>query len=122
MIKGMHGMFFSNQADELRAFLRDVLGLGATDVGGGWLIFDVDDAEIGVHPTDHQGSPASGTHDISFYCEDIEATVAELKAKGVNFLSEITDQGYGLVTSFEMPGGVRCDLYQPRYQRGAQAD
>ena len=34
---------------------------------------------MGCHPADEEGAP-SGTHDISFYCDDIEKTVAELKA------------------------------------------
>jgi hypothetical protein len=37
MIRGMHAMFYSSQAEALRAFLRDKLGLKGTDVGGGWL-------------------------------------------------------------------------------------
>ena len=78
-------MFYSSQAAELRAFLRDKLGLPATDVGEGWLIFDLPEADMGVHPTEEGGAP-SGLPDISFYCDDIEATVRELKARGVEFL------------------------------------
>ena len=36
MIRGLHAMFYSSQADELRAFFRDKLGFRGTDVGGGW--------------------------------------------------------------------------------------
>ena len=35
MIKGVHTMFYSSQADELRAFIRDQLGFKATDIGDG---------------------------------------------------------------------------------------
>lgn len=36
MIKGLHTMFYSSQPEELRAFLRDKLGLTSyTDVGDG---------------------------------------------------------------------------------------
>ena len=44
MIRGMHAMFYSSAAPELRAFLRDKLGLDGTDVGDGWLIFDAPEA------------------------------------------------------------------------------
>jgi predicted enzyme related to lactoylglutathione lyase len=115
MIKGMHGMFYSDEAAELRAFLRDKLQLPATDAGEGWLIFDLPSANMGVHPTDHPGAPASGTHAISFYCDDIEQTVADLQARGVEFMGAITDQGWGRVTRFEMPGGVMVQLYQPTH-------
>lgn len=116
MIKGIHGMFFSSEAAALRAFLRDKLALPGTDVGGGWLIFDFPEADMGVHPTDHEGSPPSGTHDISFYCDDIEVTVAELRGRGVEFLDDIGDRSYGRVIHFEMPGSVKVELYQPRYK------
>ena len=119
MIRGVHTMFYSSQPDELRAFLRNVLGFRGSDVGDGWLIFDLPEADMGVHPTDHPGSPPSGTADVSFYCDDVEATVAELRAKGVEFIDEVTDQGYGLVTHFKVPGGFAVQLYQPKYTKGA---
>lgn len=121
MIRGMHAMFYSSEPEALRAFLRDKLGFPATDAGGGWLIFDIPESEMGVHPVEkgpggpHQ--PPSGTHHISFYCDDVEATVRELKAKGVEFTAPIEDFGYGLVTRFRVPGDFEVGLYQPAYSR-----
>jgi len=118
MIKGVHTMFYTSQAKELREFLRDKLSLDSfTDTGEGWLIFNLPEADMGAHPTDHAGSPPSGTKDISFYCDDIQATVKELKAKGVEFTSDIEDRGYGWVTRFKMPGDFEAELYQPSYQK-----
>lgn len=120
MIKGVHTMFYSSKADALREFLRDKLQLPFTDVAEGWLIFDLPEAEMGCHPADEmEGSPA-GTHNISFYCDDIQKTVSELKHRGVEFVDEIADHGYGLVTHFRMPGEVQVQLYQPRYQKHAK--
>lgn len=116
MIKGVHTMFYSSKPQELRKFLREKLGFAATDAGEGWLIFDLPEAEMGVHPTGQAGPP-SGTPDISFYCDDIHKTVKELKKKGVEFIDEVVDQGYGLVTHFKMPGVAGVQLYQPKYQR-----
>jgi len=116
MIRGLHAMFYSSHAEELRAFLRDKLGFAGTDVGGGWLIFDAPEADLGVHPTE-DGQPPSGTADISFYCDDIAQTVQELTARGVEFTDEIADHGYGLVTYFKAPGDFKVQLYQPRYQK-----
>lgn len=116
MIRGMHGMFYTSQPEALRAFFRDVLGFPAHDVGRGWLIFDMPEADLGFHPVeDDPGS--SGIPSISFYCDDIVKTVAELKAKGVVFIDEITNHGYGLVTHFEVPGDFTMQLYQPLYQK-----
>jgi catechol 2,3-dioxygenase-like lactoylglutathione lyase family enzyme len=117
MIRGVHTMFYSSEPEKLRAFLRDKLGLQGFDVGEGWLIFDLPEADMGCHPADAEGAP-SGTHDISFYCDDIERTVAELKGRGVEFTMPIEDHGYGLVTRFAVPGGFDVQLYQPRYRKG----
>ena len=117
MIKGVHTMFYSAEADALRAFVRDKLRFPYTDVGDGWLIFDLPEAEMGCHPADLAEGAASGTHDISFYCDDIHKTVAELKARGVEFTDEVADHGYGLVTHFKMPGNCEVQLYQPRYRK-----
>lgn len=103
MIKGVHAMFYSAEADALRAFIRDKLRFPHTDVGEGWLIFDLPEAEMGCHPADPAEGAVSGTPDISFYCDDIHKTVAELKARGVEFTDEVADHGYGLVTHFKMP-------------------
>ncbi len=117
MIRGVHTMFYTSEPEELRAFLRDKLGLPATDVGDGWLIFQLPEADMGCHPADPKDGARSGTHDISFYCDDIEQTVAELKAKGVEFTEPVADRGYGLVTHFRVPGNFKVQLYQPRYSK-----
>ena len=83
---------------------------------GGWLIFDAPEADLGVHPNEN-GEPASGTTEISFYCDDIALPVAELRSRGVEFTQEVEDHGYGLVTYFKVPGDFNVQLYQPRYAK-----
>ncbi len=119
-IRGVHTMFYSSEPEALRAFIRDILGFQYTDVGDGWLIFDLPEADMGVHPAseDDEEAPA-GTHDISFYCDDIEATMRDLQDKGVTFACPVEDRGYGLVTYFIMPGELQVQLYQPHYIKHA---
>ena len=117
MIRGVHTMFYSSKPDELRAFIRDKLGFPCTDVGDGWLIFELPEADMGCHPTEEGEGPPSGTPHISFYCDDIEDTVAELKEKGVEFIDEISDKGFGLAIHFKMPGNFEVELYQPLYEK-----
>jgi predicted enzyme related to lactoylglutathione lyase len=117
MIRGVHTMFYTSEPDALRVFLRDKLGFAATDVGGGWLIFNLPEADMGCHPADATEGKTTGTHDISFYCDDIEKTVAELKARGVEFTEPVADHGYGFVTHFKVPGGFALQLYQPKYAK-----
>jgi catechol 2,3-dioxygenase-like lactoylglutathione lyase family enzyme len=120
MIKGVHTMFYSSEAEALRAFIRDKLQLPYTDTGGGWLIFQFPEAELGCHPADTgDNGVADGTHVISFYGDDIQRTVAELKARGVEFSDEISDRDYGLSTHFKMPGDIEVELYQPHYTKDA---
>ena len=71
---------------------------------------------MGVHPANAADGNPSGTHYVSFYCDDIDTTVSELAQRGVDFSDEITDVGYGLAIHFEMPGGVQVELYQPAYK------
>ena len=109
MIRGMHGLFFNPEAEAVREFFRDKLGFDYVDAGEGWLIFNVPEAEFGVHPGDdpHQ--------QFSFWCDDIEDTIKTLEAKGVVFTSPVQDLGFGLVTTFEIPGGAHVQLYQPHH-------
>ena len=117
MIKGLHAMFYCSKADELRAFFRDKLGFPATDVGRGWLICEVPEADLGCHPAEDDAERANGQRSISFYCDDIEATMTELKGRGVEFTGAPEDQGYGLVTFMKAPGGLQIQLYQPHYKK-----
>jgi catechol 2,3-dioxygenase-like lactoylglutathione lyase family enzyme len=119
MIRGVHTMFYSSEPEATRAFFKDKLGFPATDVGQGWLIFDLPEADLGCHPADPAEGAPSGTPDISFYCDDVNQTVAELTAKGVEFTGPVEDRGYGLVTHFKVPGGFTIQLYQPKYTKGA---
>jgi hypothetical protein len=104
-------MFYTSKPDEARAFLRDKLMLPAHDVGDGWLIMDVPEAEIVCHPSEKT------FHELSFYCDDVEKTRAELEKRGVRFTTPIRDMGWGVVCSFAFPGGPDVALYQPRYRK-----
>lgn len=118
MIRGVHTMFYTSDPAGFRAFLRDKLGFTSfTDVGDGWLIFNLPEADMGCHPADPEHGAPSGEHSISFYCDDVKKTVAELKARGVEFTTDIENHGYGLVTFFKAPGGFTLQLYQPLYAK-----
>ena len=115
MINGVHAVLFTQDADALRAFLRDVLELPSVDAGGGWPIFGLPPAELAAHPSDEAG----GT-ELYLMCDDIRATVAELEAKGVELARPVSDEGWGLVTAIELPGGGELGLYEPRHPRPPQ--
>ena len=108
MINGVHVIVYTRDADADRAFIRDVLGYQHVDAGGGWLIFKTPPAELAVHPTDEAPS-----HQLYLMCDDINATVADLTAKGAEFAAPVSNQGWGLLTSIRLPGGGELGLYQP---------
>ena len=110
MITGAHVVIFTKDAEGLRSFFRDVLGFGSVDAGGGWLIFALPPAELAAHPTDEKVH-----HELYLMCDDVQATVAELKHKGVALSRQISDEAFGLVTSVELPGGEELGLYEPKH-------
>ena len=110
MITAVHALIYSTDADADRAFIRDVLGFDSIDSGGGWLIFALPPAELGIHPTD--GEPH---HELFLMCDDVERTVAELGAKGVEFEGGIVDAGFGRVTTIRLPSGAGLPIYQPKH-------
>jgi hypothetical protein len=111
MINGLHAILFSEDAEGLRKFLGDVLGFESVDAGGGWLIFGpLPPAELAAHPSEN-----AGKHELYLMCDDVEQTVTELKAKGVEFAGPVSDQGFGLLTHIKLPGGGELGLYEPRH-------
>jgi predicted enzyme related to lactoylglutathione lyase len=75
------------------------------------IIFTKDPEQIrAAHPADD-----GAHHKLYFMCDDIRATVAELEAKGVEFTKEISDEGFGLITSLQLPDGELLALYEPRH-------
>jgi predicted enzyme related to lactoylglutathione lyase len=110
VITGVHAIIFTRDPEGVRAFLRDVLELPSVDAGGGWLIFALPPAELAAHPAEEDGR-----HELYLMCDDIRATVAELKAKGVEVSNEISDEGFGTMTSLVLPGGGELALYEPRH-------
>lgn len=110
-----HMLLYTSEPDALRATLRDVFGLHYVDAGEGWLIFALPPSELGVHPAGDTPDEAAARHAMSFMCDDIDGTVRELRAKGVEIPGEPEDAGYGITVTMILPGGVEVQLYEPRH-------
>jgi hypothetical protein len=115
-IIGAHMLLYSPEAEALRATLRDVFGFKFVDAGEGWLIFALPSSELGVHPAEGPTDEAGVRHQVSFMCDDIHATVAELRNKGIRIDGEPVDKGYGITVEMTLPGGVTVQLYEPRHK------
>jgi catechol 2,3-dioxygenase-like lactoylglutathione lyase family enzyme len=112
VITGAHAIIFTPDPEGLRAFLRDVLGFASVDVGGGWLIFALPPAELAAHPAEYDRG-----YELYLMCDEIEETVEALTQKGVEFTRPISDERWGLLTAFSIPGGGELALYEPRHPR-----
>src|SRR5919197_5696636 len=99
MINAVHSILFARDADAARAFFRDVLGLQSVDAGGGWLIFALPAAEAAFHPA--EGEPRG---ELYLMCDDIEATLAGLRERGVEVCEPVSDEGWGLLARIAVPG------------------
>ena len=114
-INGTHMLFYTSEAEKLRAMLRDVFGFKWVDAHGGWLIFRLPPSEIGVHPAEGPTFDSGVRHQISFMCDDIHQTIAELRGKGVEIVGEPKTESYGITTTLRLPGGCDVMMYQPRH-------
>lgn len=114
-IIGAHMLLYSTEAEALRAVLRDVFGFRFVDAGGGWLIFALPPAELGVHPADGSTPGEDVHHEVSMMCDDIQATVADLRTRGIRIDGDPVDAGYGITVMMTLPGGVQIQLYEPRH-------
>src|ERR1700750_1598885 len=106
----MHAVVFSPEAEKVRAFFADVLGLSSVDAGGGWLIFALPPAELAVHPADGETR-----HELYLMCDDVHATLADLRARGAEGARDVSDQGWGLVAAIRLPDGGEFPISQPRH-------
>jgi len=110
-IIGLHAILYSAKDEATRAFFKDVLGWPSVDAGRGWLIFKAPPAEIAVHPAE-----ADGRHELYLMCDDIEATIADLNARGVA-TAAIEERPWGRSTALTLPSGEQLGLYQPKHPR-----
>jgi hypothetical protein len=114
-IIGAHVLLYTTEAEKLRATFRDVFGWKHVDAGDGWLIFALPPAELGVHPEEGPTAESGTLHQLSLMCDDINTTVRELRAKGIDIPGEPVDESYGITIAINLPGGCQVMLYEPRH-------
>ena len=110
-ITGAHVLLYTSEPEAVRAIFRDVFGWRHVDAGDGWLIFALPPAEVGVHPAEYLVR-----RDLSLMCDDVHATMEELRQKGVEFRGEPEDEGFGIGVTMLLPGGAELLLYEPRHE------
>jgi catechol 2,3-dioxygenase-like lactoylglutathione lyase family enzyme len=121
-IIGAHVLLYTTEAEALRATLRDVFGWRHVDAGDGWLIFRLPPAELGVHPAEGPTYASGVRHQFTLMCDDIHATVRELRAKGIEVRGEPEDEGWGISVMTVLPGGVEVQVYEARHRTAIDPD
>ena len=48
-------------------------------------------------------------------CDDLTATIGDLRSKGLEIRGEPQDERWGITTTLVLPGGVDVMLYEPRH-------
>jgi catechol 2,3-dioxygenase-like lactoylglutathione lyase family enzyme len=114
-IIGAHVLLYTPEPEALRATLRDVFGWKHVDAGEGWLIFALPPAELGVHPAEGPSYDSGARHQFTLMCDDIDTTMRELQAKGIEVKGDPSDEGFGITVMLGLPGGVEVMLYEPRH-------
>jgi catechol 2,3-dioxygenase-like lactoylglutathione lyase family enzyme len=118
-ITGAHLLLYSKDPDADRAFFRDVLGFPAVDAGGGWLIFGLPPAEVGIHPSEGERGQLHGgrqllTSVLYLMCDNLPALIKSLEAKNVS-CSPVEEEDWGIKTTIQLPSGGEIGLYQPTH-------
>ncbi|MGH2820558.1 MAG: VOC family protein [Actinomycetota bacterium] len=115
-ITGAHALLYTSEPEALRDIFRDVFAFSHVDAGDGWLIFALPPAELGIHPAEGPTFERGLRHQLTLMCDDIVATLEELRSKGLDARGDPQDEGWGITTMLELPGGVEIMLYEPRHQ------
>ena len=118
-ITGAHLLLYSKDPEGDRAFFRDVLGFPAVDAGGGWLIFALPPAEVGIHPSEGERRQLHGgrqllTSVLYLMCDNLPALIKSLDAKNVS-CSPVEEEDWGIKTTIQLPSGGEIGLYQPTH-------
>ena len=114
-ITGTHALLYTSEPEKVRDIFRDVFGFDHVDARDGWLIFALPPAELGIHPAEGPTFEGGVRHQLSFMCDDIKQTVEDLRGKGLDIQGDPQDQGWGIVTTIALPGGLDVMLYEPRH-------
>src|SRR3990170_763386 len=121
MITALHTLVYADDPDAARVFFRDVRRLPGLDTGGGWLIFRTGPSELGVHPASWEGVGGGSqrteqSFDVSLMCDDLTATMAELRGRGAEFRGDVAEEAWGSTAQLVVPGARTMMLYEPKYR------
>jgi catechol 2,3-dioxygenase-like lactoylglutathione lyase family enzyme len=116
-VKLAAALILTPDLDAARRFYRDVLGFEIAAERVGELVLAHDGALLQVFacdaPAPAQVHGSNAAQVLVFEVEDLEAAMADLKAKGVDFIhAEPGRNVYGRYAAFKAPGGLVHEIFQ----------
>jgi catechol 2,3-dioxygenase-like lactoylglutathione lyase family enzyme len=100
-----------------RSFYRDILGLKvASDAFPEWIDFDLGDGRrLGLHAISGALSVRSGTLQLGFEVENVDAFIIDARTAGVRVLQEPYVQSFGRVAVIADPDGYVLQVFTPKH-------
>ncbi len=118
MIKQFAGAsIWSENLNNLLPFYRDVLGLNVIMESPEHVLLGADSPEspalgLGTHSEVHGRNADPARHMVGFMSDNIQADWQRLKAAGVEFIEEPSDDGYLIIATLKDPEGNLVQLFQ----------
>jgi catechol 2,3-dioxygenase-like lactoylglutathione lyase family enzyme len=95
------------------AFYRDVFELEVEFESEGWSQVSAGTISIGLHPAFDGGAPTPGGAELTFYVDNVHATVATLRERGAEIAVEPRQEEFGgLLAIVKDPDGYQIHLLQ----------
>jgi predicted enzyme related to lactoylglutathione lyase len=98
--------------DRALEFYGDTLGLDIEQQEDDWSMVVAGSIRIGLNGRDSEHSGGEGGAVIAFATTDIEESVSELRASGVDFAGDVSEHPWGKVATFRDPDGNELQLYE----------
>jgi len=102
-----------SDAEEARKFYQEILELNPTTTGmnGAWVEYDLGGTTIGVgcHPA---WQPSRDGTTVAFEVDDMDATIAKLKERGVQFDMEKMETPVCWMAQFRDPSGNKLVVHK----------
>ncbi len=105
---------FVHDIEKARAFYEDALGLPVARAGSfGYELLDTP-PHVGIHPATHPDARALvGRHTgLTFAVSDLLTLCSTLGERGVRFVAEPTQQGFGIMAMVADPDGNIMALWE----------
>jgi len=115
MIEGVANVWVPvEDTDRALDFYQNTLGFSLVKRDGRWAEVEIGGLNIGLNGREPRGAGSGGGIVVTFQPEaGLDATIEDLKARGVQFPAEVSEHDWGRVATFKDSEGNDLQLYEP---------